>query len=66
MASDWMRRPAYNPHRSCPKCGHNWVTSKHVTFHYIGLGDAIRRRCERCDYTWDEATRDAEKDAAVT
>jgi ribosomal protein S27AE len=50
--------PAYNPHKSCPKCGHGFVSTKHVTFAWSAQ-DALRRRCDRCDYVWDERPRDS-------
>jgi hypothetical protein len=50
--------PPYNPHASCKKCGHGFVTTKHVTF-LGGHHDALRRECERCRYVWNEEPRDS-------
>lgn len=58
----------FNPKATCPKCGHDEIGSCHVpernrgqiysTEHDQERAEHIRRRCQRCYYSWNEATLD--------
>jgi transcription elongation factor Elf1 len=58
----------FNPEATCPKCGHEDVNSSYVEERvrlFISCsdndqeaGEHIRRKCRRCNYSWNEATLD--------
>lgn len=58
----------FDPSATCPKCGHNEIGCLHVpdrnrgqiysTEHDQERAEHIRRRCQRCLYSWNEATLD--------
>jgi predicted nucleic-acid-binding Zn-ribbon protein len=60
--------PAYDPGARCPKCGNDGVSTTYKdgklalpwVLYMVELGEYIGRRCQRCGYTWEEATVDAE------
>lgn len=58
----------FNPDTTCPKCGHDKIAS---TWHELENAyqfdnwvevkpERITRRCERCNYMWDELPFDKE------
>jgi hypothetical protein len=61
----------FNPDATCPKCGHDEISSLHVPERNRGhiysteqdqeRAEHIRRRCQRCHYSWNEATLDREE-----
>ena len=51
--SEVEKLPLYEHNRPCAKCG-----CKNVHTQYIDYLDQVKRRCVRCNYTWNERPLD--------
>jgi ribosomal protein S27AE len=65
-----MPLPQYDPGASCPKCGGLFVATRYCDSHeawaqrVLGCppkGEHLHRRCERCGYSYVEATINHDK-----